>query len=55
MSKKLIEHYKCWGCDYKEQKWYTREELVKRVEAKNHIDFVCPKCSRVIICSGEEK
>jgi len=44
----MKEHYRCWKC--KDNKWYSKKELIKRKESSGHIDFCCPKCERVIIC-----
>jgi len=41
-----MRFYRCFPCN-----WYFRlSELAKRKEGK-HIDYVCPKCEKVIICN----
>ncbi len=56
-EEKFVEYYICWYCKYKNKKWYLKKELEMVEEDYNHIDYRCPKCQSVIICSKkmEEK
>ena len=50
------KQYMCWRalnkrCSHTQP--LLKEELVKRIEDINHIDYCCPECCSVIICNGE--
>ena len=51
---KTQKTYYCWrsSCKTKSFKGRLKEEdLIKRNEDKDHIDFCCPECESVIICT----
>jgi hypothetical protein len=48
-AKEMIEYFRCWKCN--DNKRYTKQELLKRIEEENiHIDYCCPICKMVVIC-----
>jgi DNA-directed RNA polymerase subunit RPC12/RpoP len=45
-----MRKYRCFPCN----KYFPLKELIKRNDGR-HIDYVCPICEKVIICSEGTK
>lgn len=57
-----MTRFKCWYCQHEAEsgrteeppKWLKLEQLELRLEGTDHVDYACPVCGRVVICSESE-